>query len=251
MKLPIVEAITVAKRDGTVAEWAGGDRIAYRDEGTAVVGPAGEDTADGDSAMCAITSAEPDPEQEQGPLSTIRLEATLVRIASWTLVQLPTHVSEQLPSRGMTMAEGTLNGARFQAPLEPDGKGSHWFRVDDSLRDAAGAAVGERVTLVLAPVQDWPEPAVPADVQQALAAAPEAYALWQSITPKAHWDWIRWIRATSQLETRRRRIAVACSKLTAGMRRPCCFNRSLCTEPSVSQNGVLREPTPPAATAPH
>lgn len=47
------------------------------------------------------------------------------------------------------------------------------------------------------------------------------------------------VRATKQPETRRRRIEVACSKLTAGTRRPCCFNRSACTVPEVSQNGVL------------
>jgi hypothetical protein len=36
------------------------------------------------------------------------------------------------------------------------------------------------------------------------------------------------------------------------MRRPCCFNRGMCTEPYVSKNGVLldpRETTTTAATA--
>jgi len=55
---------------------------------------------------------------------------------------------------------------------------------------------------------------------------------------------MRWIRATKNDDTRKRRIEVALSKLTAGMRRPCCFNRNLCTEPSVSHNGVLLAPTP-------
>ena len=58
----------------------------------------------------------------------------------------------------------------------------------------------------------------------------------------ARWDWIRWINATAQQETRKRRIEVAFSKLKSGMRRPCCFNRGMCTEPYVSKNGVLLEP---------
>jgi hypothetical protein len=179
-------------------------------------------------------------------MSTIRFDAQLVTIGSWTIVRLPKCASALLPTRAMTMVEGTINGAPFQAPLEPDGKGSHWFRVDDTLREAAGADPGETVTLEIAPAQDWPAPEVPADLQTALAAAPQAHALWMKITPHAQWDWIRWIRATNQADTRRRRIEVACSKLTAGMRRPCCFNRNLCTEPAVSHNWVLREPAPPA-----
>src|SRR5579871_4630839 len=180
-------------------------------------------------------------------MSTIRFEAQLFTIGSWTLLRLPKSASALLPSRAMTMVEGTINGCRFQAPLEPDGKGSHWFRVDDTLCEAAGAGAGDTVTLEIEPAKAWPAPEVPADLQHALAAVPQAHALWMRITPHAQWDWIRWIRATNQPETRRRRIEVACSKLKAGMRRPCCFNRNLCTEPSVSHNWVLREPTQPTA----
>jgi len=176
-------------------------------------------------------------------LATIHFQAQLFEIGSWTLLRLPESASTQLPSRGMTMVAGTINGARFHAPLEPDGKGSHWFRVDDSLRDGTGADTGDTVTLEIEPANDWPEPEVPADVQNALAAVPQAHTLWMTITPNARWDWIRWIRATKNEETRTRRIEVALSKLTAGMRRPCCFNRNICTEPHVSHNGVLLEPT--------
>jgi hypothetical protein len=83
---------------------------------------------------------------------------------------------------------------------------------------------------------------VPEDVQRALAADPQAQARWMECTTMARWDWIRWIRAPAQQETRKRRIAVAFSKLESGERRPCCFNRNLCTDPSVSKNGVLLDP---------
>ncbi len=177
-------------------------------------------------------------------MSTIRFEATLVTIGSWTILRLPQEASALLPSRGLTMVEGTINGFPFQAALEPDGKASHWFRVDQTLCAAAHVEAGDTVTLEIAPTKAWIEPEVPADVEQALSAVPQAHALWTKITPGARWDWIRWIRATREAETRQRRIAVACSKLTHGERRPCCFNRNLCTEPAVSQNGVLLEPTP-------
>jgi hypothetical protein len=175
-------------------------------------------------------------------MATIRFEAELIKIGAWTLLRLPKSASAQLPSRGMTMADGTINEVRFHAALEPDGKGSHWFRVDDTLREAAGAAAGETVRLEMEPAQEWTEPPVPEDLQNALAADPQAQTLWMDCTTMARWDWIRWINATAQQETRRRRIAVALSKLNSGMRRPCCFNRSMCTEPYVSKNGVLLAP---------
>ena len=176
-------------------------------------------------------------------MSTIRFEAKLFTIGSWTLLKLPKSASAQLPSRGMTMVEGTINGFHFQAALEPDGKGSHWFKVDQTMREAAEADAGDTVTLAIESTRAWPEPKVPADLKNALEATPQAHTLWMEITPMAHWDWIRWIGATKNPETRRKRIETACSKLKAGERRPCFFNRDLCTEPDVSKNGLLLEPT--------
>jgi bacteriocin resistance YdeI/OmpD-like protein/uncharacterized protein DUF1905 len=181
--------------------------------------------------------------KEQGNMSTIRFEDKLFKIGSWALLRLPQSASAKLPSRGMTMVKGTINGFRFQAALEPDGKGSHWFNVEETMLKDAGADAGDTVALEIESTKEWPEPKVPADLKTALAAAPQAHTLWMDITPMARWDWIRWIGATKQPETRRRRIEVACSKLKAGERRPCCFNRSLCAEPYVSHNGVLLEPT--------
>lgn len=176
-------------------------------------------------------------------MSTICFKAQLFKIGSWTLLLLPKGESIKLPSRGMVMIEGTINTSPFQAPLEPDGRGSHWLRVDEVMLKATKAKVGDTVSLTIEPVKEWPEPEVPADLNKTLTGAPEAYIGWMDTTPMARWDWIRWIRSTKNPETRKKRIEVAISKLNAGSRRPCCFNRSMCTEPDVSKNGVLLEPT--------
>ncbi len=176
-------------------------------------------------------------------MPTINFKAKLFKIDSWTILQLPKIASAKLPSRGMVMVKGTINNTSFQTPLEPDGKGSHWFRIDQTLSKAIGANADDTITLAIEPTKEWSEPQVPTDLKKALISAPQSHKLWKEITPMARWDWIRWIRATKQTQTRERRIEVALSKLQAGERRPCCFNRSMCTEPFVSNNGVLLEPT--------
>ncbi len=137
---------------------------------------------------------------------------------------LPKNVSAKLPSRGMEVVEGTINGAEFQTTAEPDGQKSHWLKVDRKLREAAGANAGDVVTLEIGPSEQ--EAKVPADLRKALASAPKARALWLEITPIARKDWIHWIMSAKQAETRARRVRNACSMLAGGKRRVCCFDRS-------------------------
>lgn len=174
-------------------------------------------------------------------MSAITFKTKPFKIGEWTILLLPKEASAKLPSRGIAMVKGTINDFRFQTALEPDGRGSHWFRVDDSLSKAANAAAGDTVTLAIEPTKEWSEPKVPADIEKGVAADKQAHDLWTKITPMARWEWIRWVRATSKDETRKRRIEVARSKLKSGERRPCCFNSSMCTESSVSKSGVLLE----------
>jgi hypothetical protein len=164
--------------------------------------------------------------------SNIRFKAELLRPAeppkegSWTFLILPKGASAKLPTRGMTTVEGIINGHPFRATLEPDGQKSHWLKVNKKTREAAGAEVGDVVPLEIQSVGKEPEPRVPADLRKALAAAPEARAVWSDLTPIARRDWIHWITSAKQLETRARRIRNACEMLAAGKRRVCCFDRS-------------------------
>src|SRR6202795_3307381 len=131
--------------------------------------------------------------------STIRFRGKLFRpkaageIRSWTLLTLPKNASANLPSLGMTMVEGTINGFPFRAALEPNGKGSHSLRVDQAMQDAAGADAGATVTVEITRTGEEPETRVPTDLRQALAAAPRAQALWVAITPMARQNWILWL----------------------------------------------------------
>ena len=62
----------------------------------------------------------------------------------------------------------------------------------------------------------------------------------EAITPMARSEWVRWVNATKNPDTRERRVAVSLSKLSSGKRRPCCFNLAACTDPDfLSKNGQL------------
>jgi hypothetical protein len=173
---------------------------------------------------------------------TIRFGATLSTLGSSTLVRLPETASEKLPSRGQVAVHGTINGHRFQTVLEPDGSSGHWMRVDGTLQETAGIRVGDTATLEIESTKDWPEPIVPQDLAEALAAAPQTIQdLWKAITPMARWEWVRWVNATNNPDTRKRRVEVSIAKMSSGKRRPCCFNLAGCTDPDLSKNGRLLE----------
>lgn len=179
-------------------------------------------------------------------MDKIQFDTKLFKINTRTILLLPEDASEKLPTRSMLMVAGILNGVSFKALLEPDGKygpglkPSHWFSPDKKLLSDAHAEAGDSVEVSLAPTNEWIEPEVPADLKKALARHPKEQALWNDITASARWDWIRWVRAVKTEDTRKKHLEVMLDKLSKGMRRPCCFNRNLCSDPSVSHNWVLR-----------
>ena len=67
------------------------------------------------------------------------------------------------------------------------------------------------------------EALVPPDLQQALAAVPDAEIAWSSLTAIGRRDFISWINEAKQAETRQRRIVRCCENLLKGKKRPCCY----------------------------
>jgi uncharacterized protein YdeI (YjbR/CyaY-like superfamily) len=117
------------------------------------------------------------------------------------------------------------------------------MKVDGRQQQLAGISTGDTATLDIEVAKDWPEPSVPQDLATALADAPQGIRhLWNDITPMARWEWVRWVNATKNPDTRGRRVEVTISKMQSGKRRPCCFNLASCTDPDLSKSGRLLEP---------
>ncbi|MGV8980555.1 YdeI/OmpD-associated family protein [Clostridium sp.] len=169
---------------------------------------------------------------------SIIFESKLSKIAHLQVIRIPLDSSKKLPSRGMVMVRGTINNLNFKAPLEPDGKGSHWIEVSTLLSEEAGISIDKTVFLNIEPINEWIEPEIPEDIMNEIINA-DVINQWNSINAKSRWEWVRWIRATLNPDTRNKRINVMCSKLQNGDKKPCCFDTSRCTVTDVSKSGVL------------
>ena len=169
-------------------------------------------------------------------------KAVPYNIKDWLIVSLPKKESERLPSRGQVSITGAINGKQFMTVLEPDGRWGHWMRISDEMQKQASVKSGEVVSVELTTRQEWPEPTIPKDFDEALKTGPQKVKdKWHDITPMARWEWIRWMNATLSQETRAVRIEKTISKLNGVHRRPCCFNLAACTEPYVAKNSQLIE----------
>jgi len=173
----------------------------------------------------------------------IPFEAKVSTIGESAVLRLPDKASKDLPSRGQVSVRGTINDIEFETVVEPDGNSGHWIKLDDTLRHEASLSPGDTAKVSIEVTTDWPEPDMPQDLATALANAPQKIQnLWGDITPMARWEWVRWVNATKNPDTRSRRVDVSISKMNSGKRRPCCFDLSSCTDPDLSKNGKLFDP---------
>lgn len=159
------------------------------------------------------------------------------------IIHFPSPLTAAFPSRGMCMATGSINNTPIVTWLEPDGMGGHFFIPDSVLIDIWKESANDPhhlcLDIDLDILDNWPSPDLPIDFEHVLEEA-SLLDFWYALTPKAQWEWIRWIRFTTRPATREKRLHVSCSKMHNGMRRPCCFDQTRCTLTDVSKTGVLR-----------
>ncbi|GAA1938634.1 YdeI/OmpD-associated family protein [Brevibacterium antiquum] len=171
--------------------------------------------------------------------TTITFSTQLEIINDRPILRLPADASADLPSRGQVAAHGQVGGVDVTTVVEPDGMRGHWINVTDELSAQLSADHADTVDVSLTPTKEWPETSIPDDFAAALDDAPDLTEVWAGLTPMARWEWVRWIQATKNADTRARRVEVAISKLESGKRRPCCFDLASCTDPELAKSGKL------------
>ncbi len=68
-----------------------------------------------------------------------------------------------------------------------------------------------------------PAHTAPKDLVNEITKNKTALTTWQQTTPLAKSEWACWVMSGKKVETRGIRIEKAVSKLSGGMRRPCCW----------------------------
>ena len=150
-------------------------------------------------------------------MTNMKFTCTLHQINEWLIIQLPQDISEQLPTRGLVLATVTLNQTSINFPFEPDGKGGHFYKLDDTNLDTKTLKAGDPVTVAFSISKEGFEPPLPKDVEIMLHEE-GLMAFWATLTIKARLEWLRWIRSPNNPETRNKRIDVAYSKMNNGSR---------------------------------
>jgi hypothetical protein len=154
--------------------------------------------------------------------STIRFKGELVKSSSWGVV-LPKNVSVKFEGSEDLSTEGTINYLPFKSSIQSANINECILIFDKKMREAVGRDKNEVINIEITKLGEEQETRMPTDFSKALEADKTAKEMWVDITPVARRDWIFWIISAKHDETRKNRIEKACSKLSSGMRRVCCF----------------------------
>lgn len=134
------------------------------------------------------------------------------------VVVVPFDVQEVLGSKRPPVRV-TVNGYVFRTTIAPMG-GRSLLGLNREVRDAAGVAIGETVSVEL---ERDDEPRVveePADFAALLADAPAARAAFDALSYTHRKEYVRWITEAKRDETRQRRLHRAIELLQAGTKTP-------------------------------
>lgn len=141
-------------------------------------------------------------------------EAVLERPAgAWTFLRVPFDVQEAFGSRARVAVKGSVNGVAIRSSLMPQGDGTHILVVNSSIRDQAGADVGDTVRVTLEQDTAPRTVATPPDLKSALADGGVASAAFDGMSYSHQKEYVEWIESAKRPETRARRVAKAVSMI--------------------------------------
>jgi len=142
------------------------------------------------------------------PPKVFRFEASITRRSwndySFMLVDIPAKLVAQLPGKGYHRVAATLGAIELKCALTPDGDGGYYILVSKKLHQRLGVGIGEtfpaEFTLEARDAVD-----IPAELEAALAAMPEAVPYWEELTPGRKRGFAHMINTAVRPETRERR----------------------------------------------
>ena len=128
---------------------------------------------------------------------------------------VPDSVVESLGGGVRARVTGTLNGVEFRSNLMRYG-GAVWLGVHKATMEAAGISHGDPVTVEMSLDETPRVVEVPAALQRALDANPEAKATFDALAFTRRREYAQWVAEAKKDETRDRRVAETIERLKAG-----------------------------------
>jgi hypothetical protein len=130
-------------------------------------------------------------------------------------IQVPETVVEALGGGKRPAVSVDLDGYVYRSTVAPMG-GEWWVGVNADHRAASGLGAGDEVTVTLALDTAPREIAIPAELAEALRAAPEAKAFFDALSYSNKRVFTLSVEGTSNPETKARRVAKAIALLREG-----------------------------------
>jgi hypothetical protein len=210
MKMPARSAASARASTST----AGGIRLRRLVNGPTVVGhrahgsrPTPLGLRCGHGRIAVVEGLEFEGELEPGP-------------GGGAYVRLPAEVLTALGCGLRFRAHGRLNGVEFRSSTMPIGGGAACLGVHRATREAAGAALGDWVGVVLEPDDEPREITVPPELAAALAADPAAAAAFDRLSATQRREHAGSVTGAKRQDTRERRLARVLDQLRAAARTP-------------------------------
>jgi hypothetical protein len=127
-------------------------------------------------------------------------------------VELPADVLEALGGGKRFHVRGTLNGVDFASSTMSMGGGRVCLGLHKATREQAGVAPGDAVSLAVERAER-PEVQVPGELEDALAAHPEAAAAFERLAHTHRREYAQWVAEAKRPETRARRVQQTLDRL--------------------------------------
>ena len=131
-----------------------------------------------------------------------------------TFIAIPFNPNEVWGVKQRHHITGTVNGYGVRGSLGSDGK-QYFLPLGAAWRRGCGLDAGDAVAVVLSPEGPQSE-SLSTDVAEALDAAPEAKAFFESLATFYRNTYIKWIESAKRPETRAARIQEMIGLLKAG-----------------------------------
>lgn len=133
--------------------------------------------------------------------------------------EVPAEVVEDLGAGKRPPVRVTLGTHTYRSTIAPYG-GHFFLPLSRANREAAGVVAGETPEVRVELDEEPRTVDVPADLERALAAKPEAGALFAKLSYTHRREYVDWISGAKRAETRERRIRGTVERLLTGRTSP-------------------------------